>query len=820
MEPNIFDKIKNVDLKKTMESSYIDYSMSVIVARALPDVRDGLKPVQRRVLFALQQLGVTPDKQTKKCATIVGETMGKYHPHGDSSIYGALVGMGQPWNYRKILIDKQGNFGSDDGDGPAAMRYTEAKMSKYAQLMLDGINKDEVDFVPNFSNEYKEPTVLPARFPNLLVNGSTGIAVGMATNIPTHNLIEVVNAVKKIIENKINDKETDIKEILNIIKGPDFPSGAQILGTKGITDYMTTGRGKLVLRSVCEIVPLEKGKQRIVVKELPYQVHRSELIAKIAQQVKDKKIDGITNIIDVKGKQAKEKIHIDLRKDANANIILNQLYKKTELQTTFSVQMLCIVNGEPKTLNILDILKEFLNHQINVVTRRTQFDLKKAEDRAHIVEGLLKALSIIDDIIKTIKESIDAEEAKQNLIKKFGFTERQAESIVEMKLRALTNLELNRLKEEYDELTKKINYYKELLNDNKKMLSLISDELTEIIEKDKDDRNTKIVEEEHKEFEEEELIQEANTIVTMTHLGYIKRMEQETIKTQSRGGKGVKGMATINDDFIENVFTTTLHSTLMFINNKGRLYTLKGYDIPPAGRTARGVAIVNLLKLKGDEHITAGVDIKQFDEDKHILIATKNGIIKKCKLKEFENVKSTGIKAINIKDNDDLISAKITNGNDDIFLITKKGFCVRFNESKIRDMGRSSMGVKGIKITEGDELIAMLISEEGKDLVFITENGFGKRTKNEEFQPKGRGTKGMICYKPNDKTGKLIGVVMVNEEDDIMVINEKGLVIRTKVNTIREMGRSATGVRIMKSDENVKIASITKINDKTQDNIN
>ena len=815
MEPNIFDKIKNVDLKKTMETSYIDYSMSVIVARALPDVRDGLKPVQRRVLFALQQLGVTPDKQTKKCATIVGETMGKYHPHGDSSIYGALVGMGQPWNYRKILIDKQGNFGSDDGDGPAAMRYTEAKMSKYAQLMLDGINKDEVDFVPNFSNEYKEPTVLPARFPNLLVNGSTGIAVGMATNIPTHNLIEVVTAVKQIIDDKINDKQTTINEILSIIKGPDFPSGAQILGTKGIKNYMTTGRGKLVLRSVCEIIPIEKGKQRIVVKELPYQVHRSELIAKIANLVKEKKIDGITNIVDVKGKQAKEKIHIDLKKDANANIILNQLYKRTELQTTFSVQMLCIVNGEPKTLNMLDILEEFLKHQVNVVTRRTKFDLRKAEDRAHIVEGLLKALSIIDDIIKTIKESDDAEDAKNNLIKKYDFTERQAESIVEMKLRALTNLELNKLKEEHEDLLKKIKYYNELLSDNKKMLSLIKEELSEIIEKDKDERNTQIVAEEHEDFEEEDLVQEANTIVTMTHLGYIKRMEVDTFKAQGRGGKGTKGMATINDDFIENVFMTTLHSTLMFISNKGRMYTLKGYEIPQASKTARGTAIVNLLKLKGGEYIASGVDTKSIYKDSHIIMATKNGLIKKCNMSEFENVRANGIKAINIKDNDNLISAKITSGNDDIFLITKKGLCTRFNEDKVRDMGRSASGIKGIKITEGDELIAMLVSNEGKDLVLISENGYGKRTDNEEFKIKGRGTKGMTCYKPNDKTGELIGAVLVNEEDDIMVINEKGLVIRTKVNSIRKMGRTATGVSIMKSEENEKMASITKINDKT-----
>ena len=812
MEPNVYDKIKEVDLKKTMENSYLDYSMSVIVSRALPDVRDGLKPVQRRILYALQALGVTPDKKTKKCATIVGETMGKYHPHGDSSIYGALVGMGQPWNYRKVLIDKQGNFGSEDGDAPAAMRYTEAKMSKMAAWMLDGINKDEVDFVPNFSNEYEEPVVLPARFPNLLVNGTTGIAVGMATNIPPHNFTEVVNAVIKIIDDKINDKEPTIEEILEIIQGPDFPTGAQILGKKGITDYLTTGRGKVKIRANCEIVPDEKGKQKIVVHDLPYLVHRSELIAKIAELVKDKKIEGITHVLDVYGKKTSDKIEITLRKDAPANIILNQLYKMTELQSSFSVIMLCIVNGEPKTLNILQMLDEFLKHQEIVVTRRTKFDLKKAEDRAHIVEGLLKAISIIDEVIKTIRESADANEAQSKLISKFGFTDRQAESIVEMRLKALTNLESTKLQDELKDLKEKITYYKSILNDNKKLLSVIKDELVEMEKKEHDERSTKIVDDkEDKEFKAEELIVEGDLVITMSHLGYIKSMDPDTFRKQGRGGVGVKGMTTIDNDFVQDVFMTTKHSTLMFITNQGRMYQMKGYEVPEGGRTARGTAIVNMLKLKEGEKVTTGIDNKEWSAEKYLLFATKNGLIKKTKLSEFESVRQNGLKALNIKDGDELIAAKITNGNDDIFLITKQGLCMRFNEDSLRDMGRTAAGVRGIKVKEGDELIAMLVSNEGKELLLVTDNGVGKRTDAEEFSTKGRGGKGMICYKPNEKAGMLVGAELVNGDEDLMIINEKGLVVRTPMKDIRLMGRSAAGVRIMRSDEDAKVTSITKI---------
>ena len=812
MEANIYDKIKEVDLKSTMENSYLDYSMSVIVARALPDVRDGLKPVQRRILYALQALGVTPDKKTKKCATIVGETMGKYHPHGDSSIYGALVGMGQPWNYRKVLIDKQGNFGSDDGDSPAAMRYTEAKMSKMAAFMLDGINKDEVDFVPNFSNEYEEPVVLPARFPNLLVNGTTGIAVGMATNIPPHNFSEVVNAVIKIIDNNIEDKDTEIDEILDIIKGPDFPTGALILGKKGIEDYLRTGRGKIKTRADCEIITDEKGKSKIVVHDLPYQVHRSELISKIADLVKEKKIDGITHILDVAGKKNKDKIEITLRKDASSNIILNQLYKMTELQSSYSVIMLCIVNGEPKTLNIKEMLCEFLKHQEIVVTRRTKFDLKKAEDRAHIVEGLLKAIKNIDEIIKTIKESEDAEVAKENLIKKFSFTERQAEAIVEMKLRALTNLESYKLEKELAELKDKIIYYRSILDDRKKLLSVIKDELLEMEKKEHDERTTKIIEDkEEPDFKVEELIEEGDIVITMSHLGYIKSMDPTTFRKQGRGGTGVKGMATMDNDFVKDVFMTTKHSTLMFITNFGRMYQMKGFEVPEGTRTARGTAIVNMLKLKEGEFITAGIDNKDWSEDKHLLLATKKGLIKKIELKEFANVRQNGIKALGIKDGDTLIAAKITSGKEDVFLITKKGLLLRFNEEKLRDMGRAASGVKGINVKSDDELISMLVGSEGKDLLIISEKGIGKRVEAEEFAVKNRGGKGMICYKPSEKAGKLVSAELVNGDEDLMIINEKGLVIRTAVSDIRLMGRAASGVKIMKSDDDTKVTSITKI---------
>lgn len=812
MEPNIFDKIKDVDLKDTMEGNYIDYAMSVIVARALPDVRDGLKPVQRRVLYALSQLGVTSDKKTKKCATVVGETMGKYHPHGDSSIYGALVNMGQPWNYRKILIDKQGNFGSEDGDSPAAMRYTECKMSKMAEVMLDGINKDTVDLIPNFSNEYKEPIVLPARFPNLLVNGTTGIAVGMATNIPPHNFSEVINAVIKIINDKIDGNITGVKDILNIIKGPDFPTGAKIEGEKGIVDYLSTGRGKFKIKAICEIETLDKGKQRIVVKELPYQVHRSELISKIANLVKDKKIEGITAITDAYGKSTKAKINIDIKKDANANLILNKLYKNTDLETSFSVIMLCIVGGVPKVLNVLEMLDEFLKHQINVVTRRTKYDLNKCEARAHILEGLLKALLHIEDIIKTIKESKDTDTAKKNLIDKYKFTDKQAEAIVEMKLKALTNLESNKLKDEYDELEKKIKYYKEILADDKKLLAVIRDELIEIESKQKDERTTLITKEVIEEnIDEEELIEDTDVVITMSHLGYVKRMDLNTFKTQGRGGRGVKGMQTMDTDFTENVLMTNTRSTLMFVTNLGRMYTLRAYDIPEAGRSAKGQAIVNLLKLKENEKIKAIKDIKNKSEFKYILFATKNGNVKKTEISEYLSVRASGLKAIGIKEKDEVVSVKFTNGSDDVFFITKNGLSARFSEENIRPQGRTASGVRGIKLNASDELISMLVTNEGKELLLVSEKGLGKRTDNEEFGVKGRGGKGMKCYNVTDRSGPLIGAELINGDEDIMIINEDGIVIRLEAKEISNMGRNAAGVRLMKTEKESKVVSITKI---------
>ena len=657
MEPNVFDKVKDVDLKGTMESSYIDYAMSVIVSRALPDVRDGLKPVQRRILYAAQTMGATPDKKTKKCATIVGETMGHYHPHGDSSIYGALVNLGQPWNTRYPLIEKQGNFGSEDGDSPAAMRYTEAKLSKIAMEMLDGINKNTVDIVPNFSNEkgYDEPVILPAKFPNLLVNGTTGIAVGMATNIPPHNLREVINAAIKIIDNRINeDRDTDTEELLSIVKGPDFPTGATILGRKGIEEAYRTGRGKIKMRAVCDIETMQNGKSVIVVRELPYQVFRSRVIENIADLVKDKKIDGITAINDTVGKNSDSKIKIELRRDANPQVILNQLYKHTQLQETFGVIMLCIVNGQPKVLNLKQVLEEYLKHQVEVVTRRTQYDLNKCEERAHILEGLLKALEHIDEIIKIIRNSDDGDEAKTRLIEAFGFSDNQAQAIVDMRLRALTGLERHKIESEYKDLEEKIAYYKSILGDKKILLGVIKDEIKAISDKYGDDRRTKIGFYEG-EIDMEDLIPDDDTVIAMTGLGYIKRMETDNFKAQNRGGKGIKGMQTINDDYIEDLLMTTNHHYLMFFTNKGKVYRLKAYEIPEAGRTARGTAIVNLLQLMPDEKITAIIPIKDYDKDKYLLMATKKGMVKKTSLSEYENVRKNGLQAIVLRDDDELI---------------------------------------------------------------------------------------------------------------------------------------------------------------------
>ena len=816
MEPNVFDKVKDVDLKGTMESSYIDYAMSVIVSRALPDVRDGLKPVQRRILYAAQTMGATPDKKTKKCATIVGETMGHYHPHGDSSIYGALVNLGQPWTTRYPLIEKQGNFGSDDGDSPAAMRYTEAKLSKIAMEMLDGINKNTVDIVPNFSNEkgYDEPVILPAKFPNLLVNGTTGIAVGMATNIPPHNLREVINAAIKIIDNRINeDRDTDIEELLPIVKGPDFPTGATILRKKGIEEAYRTGRGKIRMRAVCDIETLHNGKSVIVVRELPYQVFRSRVIENIADLVKDKRIDGITAINDTVGKNSDSKIKIELRRDVNPQVVLNQLYKHTQLQDTFGVIMLCIVNGQPKVLNLKEVLCEYLKHQVDVVTRRTQYDLNKCEERAHILEGLLKALEHIDEIIKIIRNSDDGDEAKLRLIEAFGFTDAQAQAIVDMRLRALTGLERHKIESEYKDLEEKIAYYKSILSDKKILLGVIKEEIKAIADKYGDDRRTKIGYYEG-EIDMEDLIPDDDTVIAMTGLGYIKRMETDNFKAQNRGGRGIKGMQTINDDYIEDLLMTTNHHYLMFFTNMGKVYRLKAYEIPEAGRTARGTAIVNLLQLMPDEKVTAIIPIKEYDDDKYLLMATKKGMVKKTSLNEYANVRKNGLQAIVLKEDDELIEVKFTDNTQDVVLVTKLGMAIRFHETDVRNTGRVSMGVIGMKFgKDDDEVIGMQVENQGEYLLLVSENGMGKRTLFSEFKAQNRGGKGVLCYKITEKTGNLIGAKLTDEDNEIMLITNEGIIIRIKVSDISVIGRNTSGVKLMNidSEKNEKIAGITKV---------
>ncbi|OON88228.1 DNA gyrase subunit A [Oribacterium sp. C9] len=817
MEPNVFDKVQDVDLKKTMENSYIDYAMSVIVSRAIPDIRDGLKPVQRRVLYSLQTLGVTPDKKTKKCATIVGECMGKFHPHGDSSIYGALVYMGQPWSMRHVLVDKQGNFGSDDGDSPAAMRYTEAKMSKLAGEMLAGINKDTVDFMPNFSNEYDEPEVLPAKFPNLIVNGATGIAVGMATNIPPHNLREVIKAVDLIIENKINDKETTIEDIMQVIPGPDFPTGGIILGRKGIEEAYRTGRGKIKLRAVCEIEAMPNGKHRIVVKELPYVVYRSRVIENIAELVKDKKIDGITYINDASGKGSTSKINIELRRDANPNVVLNQLYKHTQLQTTFGVIMLCIVNGEPKTLNLMEILDEYLKHQVNVFNRRTRYDLNKAEERAHILEALLKAVDHIDEIVHTIRAAANTEEAKANLSVKFGFDEVQAQAIVDMRLRALTGLERGKLKDEYDDLKRKIAYYNELLNNPKKMLGVIKDEIDVIADKYGNDRVTKFGFDDS--IDDEDLIPDDDTVIAATRLGYIKRMSPENFKQQNRGGKGIKGMQTINDDIIEDLFMTTNKHYIMFFTNMGRCFRIKAYKIPEASRTSRGTALVNLLQLAPDEYVTASFAINDdyADSDQYLLLATKNGTVKKTPISQYSNIRKSGLIAIALRDDDRLIEAKLIDKDEDIMIGTRNGMAIRFNESDVRITGRSSFGVRGITLSDDDVVVGMQKISQGDFVLVVSEKGMGKLTSVSEFKLQKRGGKGLRCYKITEKTGNLVGFKLTDKTREIMLITNEGVIIRMSLKDAKDIGRNTSGVKFMniESDSNVVIASIAKVREST-----
>ncbi|NLK28206.1 MAG: DNA gyrase subunit A [Clostridiales bacterium] len=812
MDEFIFDKVHEVDLKKTMETSYIDYAMSVIASRALPDVRDGLKPVQRRILYAMVELNNGPDKPHRKCARIVGDTMGKYHPHGDSSIYDALVKLAQDFSTRYPLIDGHGNFGSVDGDGAAAMRYTEARLSKISMEMLSDINKDTVDFNPNFDETEKEPVVLPSRFPNLLVNGTSGIAVGMATNIPPHNLREVINGVLKIIDNYIEyDRETSLEELLAIIKGPDFPTGAEILGTKGIEEAYRTGRGKIKIRAVTNIEPMANGKNRIVVTEIPYMVNKARLIEKIADLVKDRKVDGITDIRDESDRTGM-RIVIELRRDANANVILNHLYKHTQLQDTFGVIMLALVNNEPKVLNLYQMLDYYLKHQKDVVTRRTRYDLNKAEERAHILQGLLIALDHIDEVIQIIRSSQNGNIAKERLKERFGLSEAQAQAIIDMRLRALTGLERERLETEFAELQAKIAEYKAILADEKKLLGVIKEEITFIRDKYGDDRRTSIGYDEF-DISMEDLIPNENTVIAMTNLGYIKRMTIDNFKSQHRGGKGIKGMQTIEDDFIEDLLMTTNHHYIMFFTNKGRVYRLKAYEIPESGRTARGTAIVNLLQLQPEEKITAIIPLKEYKKGRYLFMATKKGIVKKTSIKEYENIRKTGLQAINLREDDELIEVKTTNQQKDILLVTKNGMCIRFQEKDVRPTGRTSMGVIGMNLTDDDQVVGMQLNTQGKYLLFVSENGMGKLTEVDEFTVQLRGGKGVKCYKITDKTGDVVGVKAVNEENEVMIITTEGIIIRIMVSDISILGRITSGVKLIDIDteKDIKVASIAKV---------
>ncbi len=809
-ENTIFDKVHDIDLKETMENSYIDYAMSVIASRALPDVRDGLKPVQRRILYAMIELNNGPDKPHRKCARIVGDTMGKYHPHGDSSIYGALVNMAQDWSTRYPLVDGHGNFGSVDGDGAAAMRYTEARLSRISMELLADINKNTVDFIPNFDKTEKEPSVLPSRFPNLLVNGTQGIAVGMATNIPPHNLKEVINAVIKIIDNRVEeDRETEIEEILDIVKGPDFPTGATILGKGGINQAYRTGRGKIKVRAVTDIEPMANGKQRIIVTELPYMVNKARLIEKIAALVREKKIEGITELRDESDRSGM-RICIELKRDANANVILNQLFKHTQLQDTFGVIMLALVNNEPKVLNLLEMLGYYLKHQEDVVTRRTKYELNKAEERAHILEGLLIAQDHIDEVIKIIREAANIQSAKEQLMERFGLTDAQAQAIVDMRLRALNGLERAKLEKEYNELMVRINELKAILADEKVLLGVIKDELTLIRDKYGDERRTQIGFDVD-DISMEDLIPKENAVITMTKLGYIKRMTVDNFKSQNRGGKGIKGMQTIDQDYIEELFMTTTHHYIMFFTDTGRVYRLKAYEIPESSRTARGNAIVNLLQLQPGEKITAVIPVETYEEGKYIMMATKSGVVKKSSVMDFANIRKTGLAAITLKDDDELIEVKITDNTKDIFLVTKNGQCIRFHETDVRCMGRTAMGVRGINLAGDDEVVGMQLDSQGEDLLIVSAKGLGKRTKMEEFTPQHRGGKGVKCYKITEKTGDVVGVKAVNEYNEIMMITTEGIIIRTKVDGISELGRNTSGVKVMNVDENVQVASIAKV---------
>ena len=811
MDDKIFDRIHEVDLKETMETSYIDYAMSVIAARALPDVRDGLKPVQRRVLYSMVELNNGPDKPHRKCARIVGDTMGKFHPHGDSSIYGALVNMAQDWSTRYPLVDGHGNFGSEDGDGAAAMRYTEARLSKISMEMVRDINKDTVEFIPNFDDTEKEPSVLPARYPNLLVNGTSGIAVGMATSIPPHNLTETINAIVKIIDNRVQEnRDTEIEEIMEIVKGPDFPTGATILGRKGIEEAYRTGRGKIKTRAVSEIETMDNGKSRIVVTELPYMVNKAKLVEKIASLVKEKRIDGITDLRD-ESDQEGTRVVIEVRRDANANVILNQLYKHTQLQDSFGVIMLALVNGEPKVLNLLQMLDEYLKHQKDVVTRRTKFELNKAEERAHIIEGLLIALDNIDEVIQIVRNSRTTADAKAKLSERFGLSDAQAQAIVDMRIRQLTGLAREDLENEYKELMEKIAYLKSILADENKLLTVIKEEIEIVRDKFGDDRRTKIGID--IDMDDEDLIPEEDTVIVMTNLGYIKRMTVDNFKAQNRGGKGIKGMQTINDDFMKDMFMVSTHDYILFLTNTGRIYKLKGYEIPEAGRTARGMAIVNLLQLQPGEKISAMVQMREFEDDKYLIMATKNGTIKKTPINAYTNIRKSGIQAISLREGDELIDVTISDNTHNIMLVTKNGQGIKFRETDVRETGRSAMGVRGIELKGNDEVISMQIDTEGEYILIVSANGMGKRTPFTEFKLQNRGGKGVKCYKITEKTGEVVGAKAVNDGNEIMMITNEGIVIRMFVDDISVLGRVTLGVKLMNTGnkDDIVVASITKV---------
>ena len=813
-DDKIFDKphdeVKEVDLKKTMENSYIDYAMSVIASRALPDVRDGLKPVQRRILYSMIELNNGPDKPHRKCARIVGDTMGKYHPHGDSSIYDALVKLAQDWNTRYPLVDGHGNFGSMDGDGAAAMRYTEARLTKISMELLADINKDTVDFVPNFDETEKEPEVLPSRYPNLLVNGTSGIAVGMATNIPPHNLREVTDAAIRIIDNRVEeDRDTDIEEIMEIVKGPDFPTGAEILGRKGIEEAYRTGRGKIRVRAISDIEPMAKGKQRIVITELPYMVNKALLIQKIAELVKNKRVDGITDLRDESSREGM-RIVIELRHDVNANLLLNNLYKHTQLEDTFGVNMLALVNKQPKVLPLIDMLKYYIKHQEDVVTRRTKFELAAAEKRAHIVEGLLIAIDNIDEVIKIIRAAANVNEAKEKLIERFDLTEAQAQAIVDMRLRALTGLEKEKLEDEYKELQARIAYLKGILADEKKLLTVIKEEMQEIADKHGDDRRT-IIGQAVGDFTDEDLIDDEPAVLTMTHFGYIKRMSVDNFHSQNRGGKGIRGIQTIEDDFIEDLLMTTTLNYILFFTNRGRVFKLRTYQIPEAGRTARGVAMVNLLQLDGGEHVQAVVPIRDFSENKYFIMVTKSGMIKKSPQMDYKNIRKNGLIGITIKEDDELIEVKTTDNTRDIFMVSKNGMCIRFRDTDIRSTGRSSMGVRGMNLDHEDEVVGMQMNTQGEKLLIVTEKGMGKKTPISDFTLQRRGGKGLKCYKVTEKTGKVIGVKAVNEDHEVMLITTEGIIIQLRCEDISTYGRITSGVKLINVKEGEAVKKIAKV---------